>query len=203
LASVLDILEPKFEAANPCTDLIISLGSSSTLATQIREGAAADAFISAAKSATEDLPETFSSITPFLNNELVVAMVANGKIITSPNLLNTLNWARCVDEAPCGKIAVAALKSQSLDDTPTTIAQDAAQLKQLLMSGEIEAALLYHSDVVSNAELREVFFADTASATTTYFIASKDDSGSTNLRNFLKSSQATQQFTQFGFVVLP
>jgi molybdate transport system substrate-binding protein len=203
LAIVLEVLEPKFEAENSCTDLIVSLGSSSTLATQIREGAPADVFIAAAKSATEDLPDTFSSIKPFVDNELVVAMLTNGKIITSPNLLNTLKWARCVDEAPCGKIAVAALKSQALADTPTTIAQDAAQLKQLLMSGEIEAALLYHSDVVSNIELREVFFADTAAATTTYFIASKEDSKSTNLRNFLESSQATQQFMQFGFVVLP
>lgn len=202
LTSALTELETQFEAANPCTDILLSFGSSSTLATQISQGASAQVFISASSFATLNLPDEFNEPQDMLANEIVVAFDPTKTQLSAPADLALQRWARCVDEAPCGSIAVSALAKEGVSVAPTTLAQDATALKQLLLSGEIEAALLYHSDVVTSPNLTEVRFADRATARTNYPVTNTSDPIGQAWVAFLQTPSAAEVFTRFGFEVI-
>ncbi|CAB4341228.1 MAG: molybdate ABC transporter substrate-binding protein [Actinobacteria bacterium] len=160
LKPAFDVIAAKFMRKHPKVKVTISYGSSGTFATAIVNGATPDIFASAAKdkmSIVKSAAATKSSLN-FASNSIVLAFPqSNPHSITSVTDLNRtidpILWARCVDSAPCGARAKASIAALGIADTPTTmVADDAAQVA-LLKSGEIDAALIYRSDVVAQKPL--------------------------------------------------
>ncbi|PKL60205.1 MAG: molybdate ABC transporter substrate-binding protein [Methanomicrobiales archaeon HGW-Methanomicrobiales-4] len=76
LTGVMGDLEPVFEAAHPGVNVISNLESSSTLETQIKEGAYADVYLPASTKNMDNLEKegliTNASVTPYAINKLAI-----------------------------------------------------------------------------------------------------------------------------------
>ena len=148
-----------FENANPDIEVQTQFAGSSQLAAQIASGAPADVFASANEAVMEtllpggELARTeFSQPATFARNELVIAVPAdNPKGISSIADLagNDLLLAICDRGVPCGTLAQEAAASAGIDLRPDTEEANVRAVLAKLLLGEVDAGLVYRSDVVA------------------------------------------------------
>lgn len=145
-----------FEAANPGSKIIFSFGGSSTLATQINQGAPADIFASAAPAnmkTVTDAGNADGSPTIFVKNQLVIAVPkGNPKGIRGlADLVKPgLKVALCAEQVPCGAAAKKALTAANVPLVPVTFEADVKAALSKLKLGEVDAALVYRTDTKSS-----------------------------------------------------
>src|SRR5262249_32691907 len=119
-----------FEAANPGAKVTFSFAGSSTLATQINQGAPADVFASAAPANTKTVTgggNGDGTPTTFVRNQLVIAVPkGNPKGVTGLSDLTKpgAKVALCAEQVPCGTAAKKALDAAKVTITPVTLEQD-------------------------------------------------------------------------------
>lgn len=150
-----------FEQANPDIEVRTQFAGSSQLAAQIASGAPADVFASANEAVMETLlpggelaGTQFSQPVVFARNELVIAAPAdNPKGISSIADLSDrdLLLAICNDGVPCGTLAHEAAASVGIDLRPDTEEANVRAVLAKLLLGEVDAGLVYRSDVVAVA----------------------------------------------------
>lgn len=148
-----------FEQANPDIEVRTQFAGSSQLAAQIASSAPADVFASANEAVMEtilpggELARTeFSQPATFARNELVIAVPAdNPKGISSLADLadNDLLLAICDTGVPCGTLAREAAESAGIDLRPDTEEANVRAVLAKLLLGEVDAGLIYKSDVVA------------------------------------------------------
>ena len=148
-----------FENANPDIEVQTQFAGSSQLAAQIASGAPADVFASANEAVMETILPSgelagneFSQPVVFARNELVIAVPAgNPKGISSIADLagNDLLLAICNDGVPCGALAHEAAASAGIDLRPDTEEANVRAVLAKLLLGEVDAGLVYRSDVVT------------------------------------------------------
>ena len=148
-----------FENANPDIEVQTQFAGSSQLAAQIASGAPADVFASANEAVMEtllpggELARTeFSQPATFARNELVIAVPAdNPKGISSIADLagNDLLLAICDRGVPCGTLAQEAAASAGIELRPDTEEANVRAVLAKLLLGEVDAGLVYRSDVVA------------------------------------------------------
>ena len=148
-----------FEQANPDIEVKTQFAGSSQLAAQIASGAPADVFASANEAVMATiLPDGelagtgFSQPVTFARNELVITVpVDNPQGISSIADLadNDLLLAICHDGVPCGMLAHEAAASASIDLRPDTEEANVRAVLAKLLLGEVDAGLVYKSDVVA------------------------------------------------------
>ena len=144
----------KFEHEYPDTDVTFSFNSSSTLATQIQQGAPADVFASADIENMHALVKTEDVVTDgsleFARNRLAIAVEpGNPKKITTlaDTVKKDVTLVLCAPEVPCGKFAREAYEKAgvTVPEVPT-----GANVKDTLTKvtlGEADAAVVYVTDV--------------------------------------------------------
>jgi molybdate transport system substrate-binding protein len=189
-------LEAVFEKANPGVDVLFSFGSSSTLATQLKEGAPADIFASANNSQM-DVAVTAKRITgtprTFVKNRLVLAVPADNpaKIASLKDLAN-----------PGIKLVLAGPKVPVREYTNTMLNKlvkvdgygeeyKAAVLKNVVSEednvrqvsakvslGEADAGIIYRSDITPDISSKVIMLTipDEVNTIATYPIATISDS---------------------------
>ena len=150
-----------FEQANPNIEVQTQFAGSSQLAAQIASGAPADVFASANEAVMEtllpggELARTeFSQPVVFARNELVIAVpVDNPKGISSIADLTDrdLLLAICDKGVPCGTLTHEAAASVGIDLRPDTEEANVRAVLAKLLLGEVDAGLVYKSDVVAVA----------------------------------------------------
>lgn len=168
-------LSREFTKLHPGVNVRFSFLSSSTLAMQINAGAPADLFASAAK---KDMMNTHSQIPNpkiFTGNRIVLATPKKNSFnIRRISDLNKrgLKWIQCAHSAPCGAASDLALAAEgSVTSKPVSLEQKVANVVSKLVSGEVDAALIYHTDYLAHMRvLREIAFKNLKSATTYYFV---------------------------------
>jgi molybdate transport system substrate-binding protein len=147
----------------------------------------------------------------FVSNRIVLAVpVKNPFKIERIKDLNKpgLKWIQCAHELPCGSTADAALASDGkVISKPVSLEPKASGVIAKLMQGEVDAALIYHTDVVKNHKaLKEIVFSDRHASTTNYSIAIISDGKQKVLArtfvDFLKSSQAGSYLRRSGFGII-
>ncbi|MGP3932028.1 molybdate ABC transporter substrate-binding protein [Nonomuraea sp. KM88] len=166
-----------FEAAHPGTTVRLNFGSSATLAQQIVQGALADVFASASPATMKTVTDASlaSSPTTFVRNRLQIAVPAGNpakvdelKDLTDPNV----KVALCAEQVPCGAAAVKALDAAGLKVTPVTFEQDVKATLTKVGLGEVDAALVYTTDVIAAAgRVRGIAFPEADQAVNDYPIA--------------------------------
>ncbi len=147
-----------FTAANPQAKVTFSFDGSSTLATQIIQGAPADMFASAdqanmAKVTTPGLNSTPPTI--FATNLLtIIVPKGNPNGITGvADLANPdLKVVLCADGVPCGTYARQILASAGVTVTPVSDEQNVGGVVTKVTSGEADAGIVYVTDVQTNAD---------------------------------------------------
>ncbi len=167
-----------FEAAYPGTKVTLSFGGSSTLAQQINQGAPADVFASASPTnmtQVSDAGNVVGTPTTFVRNQLVIAVPrGNPKGIASLADLAKpgVKVAECAAAVPCGAAAQKAIAAAGVTITPVTLEQDVKAALAKLTQGEVDAALVYHTDAKAAGDTVEgVEFPESAKAINEYPIA--------------------------------
>jgi molybdate transport system substrate-binding protein len=147
----------------------------------------------------------------FVFNRIVLAVpVKNASRIEAIEDLNKpgLKWIQCAHELPCGSAADAALASEgTVTSKPVSLEPKASGVIAKLMQGEVDAAIVYHTDVVKNRKaLNEIVFSNRFASTTNYSIAIISDGKQKALArtfvDFVQSSQAISYLRRSGFGVI-
>jgi molybdate transport system substrate-binding protein len=157
-ASLTDAFEDigeRFEQANPDVEIAFNLESSSTLATQITEGAPADVFASANQTqmdVVDDAGLVAGRRTDFAGNRLEIAVepgnpkgIEGLEDLAQPDVTVVL----AAEEVPAGQYARQALDEQGIEVEPASFETDVRAVLSRVALGEADAGVVYVSDVVA------------------------------------------------------
>lgn len=155
LSGPFEQLGRQFEATHAGTTVRFSFAASSTLAQQIVNGAPADVF-AAASPATMHVVTRAGAATGepavFVRNRLQIA-VPKGNPAGIAGLADLADRRRtiglCAPTAPCGAAAMAALAAAGVTAAPDTLEPDAKSTLAKVRLGEVDAALVYRTDVIA------------------------------------------------------
>ncbi|AZS37893.1 Molybdate-binding protein [Microbacterium lemovicicum] len=163
LGAAFDEIASAFAAENPGVDVRpVVYDGSSTLATQIVEGASADVFASAdeknmTKVADADL--IAGSAELFATNTLVIAVPAGNPAdiddladLARPGVSVVL----CAAEVPCGAASQTLLTTQNVAVTPVSSEQNVKAVLTKVAADEADAGLVYATDVIGDADVESI-----------------------------------------------
>ena len=152
-------LATEFEQQNPDVEIVFSFGGSSTLATQIVEGAPADVFAAASPATMATVVDaglaTADPVT-FATNVLEIAVPTGnpGDVTGLADFANPdLLIAVCAVEVPCGVAADKAFTAAGITPSIDTYEQDVKAVLSKVELGEVDAGLVYVTDVLANGEV--------------------------------------------------
>lgn len=148
-------LAAQFEKANPQVKVDLSFDGSSTLVTQIIQGAPADVFASAdTKNMTKlsDAKLVAGSPAIFATNQLAIAVPPSNpaNISTFADLAKPgVKVVVCAPQVPCGAAAVADAATAGITLKPVSQELNVTSVLSKVTSGEADAGLVYVTDVKS------------------------------------------------------
>jgi molybdate transport system substrate-binding protein len=143
-----------FEAGNPGHSVTFSFGSSATLATQVVQGAPADVFAAASPATMKIVSDAGAADDPtnFASNTLQIAVPKNNphKITGLHDFADrSARIAICAPQVPCGAAAIKVFALAKISPQPDTSEQDVKATLQKVASDEVDAALVYQTDVIA------------------------------------------------------
>ena len=170
-------LGKQFGAAHPGDTVKFSFGASSTLATQITNGAPADVFASAAPKNMETVVSAGDASNPqnFAKNTAEVAVPpSNPANVTSVNDLakSSVKVALCQPQVPCGVVAAGVFKNAGITVKPVTLQPDVKSVLTQVELGNVDAGVVYVTDVkAAGSKVKGVTIPAGQNASTLYPIA--------------------------------
>jgi len=172
------LLGERFEAEHPGSRVSFSFAASSELATQISNGAPADVFASASPATmalVADAGDTDGEPTVFASNTLEIAVPAgNPADVTGLDdfAREDLSIALCAPEVPCGAAAAKVFAAAGVTPAPDTLEADVKATLGKVTLGEVDAALVYRTDVLAAGDdVEGIDFPEAAGAVNDYPIA--------------------------------
>lgn len=166
-----------FEAAHPGTRVVFNFGGSSTLAAQLNQGASADVFASASAKTMQDVVTAGGANPPgvFARNVLTIAVPADNpaRVGSLADLARPgVKLAVCQPAVPCGVLAAEVFDKATLSVTPVTREADVKAVLTKVTLGEVDAGLVYRSDVLAaGAKVKGIAMPAGIDAATEYPIA--------------------------------
>lgn len=165
LTDVFTDIASAFEQAEPDVDVSLSFGGSSSLAVSIEEGAPADVLASANTELMRGLADDgllADAFLPFATNAMALAVpVDDDAEVTSLRDFERgdLLLGACAAQVPCGQYADQLFAAADVDAQLDTRTPDVRAVVTLLLEGELDAGIVYDTDVAANADrLRAVPF---------------------------------------------
>jgi molybdate transport system substrate-binding protein len=203
-----------FEATHPGTTVVFNFAGSSALATQITQGAPADVFAAASPATMKtvtDAGDAAGTPTTLVRNQLVIAVPRGNphRIAGLADLARPgVKVALCAEQVPCGAAAKTALGAGAVRLTPATLEQDVKGALAKVKLGEVDAALVYRTDVRSAAaELDAVEFPESARAVNDYPIVvlkrAGNPAGARAFVDYVRSDAGRTVLTAAGFQAPP
>jgi len=201
-----------FDAANPGVKVTFNFAGSAALATQINQGAPADVFAPAAPAnmkTVTDAGNAAGSPVTLVKNQLVIAVpkgnphgVAGLADLAKPGV----KVALCAAQVPCGAAATKALSAAGVKLTPVTLEQDVKSALAKVKLGEVDAALVYRTDVRAAASgVDGIEFAESAQAVNEYPIVVLKDAANRPAAQafvaYVRSPKGMAVLTAAGFQV--
>jgi molybdate transport system substrate-binding protein len=206
LTDTFQAIADQFKAAHPGTKITLNFGGSSTLATQINNGAPADVFASAAPKNMDQVkgknaPRTFAS------NKMEIAIPPSnpGHVSQLADLAKPgVKVALCDEAVPCGATAATVFKNAHLTVKPVTREADVRSTLAKVFTRAVDAGVVYVTDVkAAGTKVHGVTIPDNVNATTTYPIATIKDSKNAALASafvaYVLSSDGQKVLTAAGF----
>ena len=182
-----------FQARSGST-VTFNFGSSATLATQIVQGAPADVFAAASPATMKVATAAGAAGTPvnFVSNTLQIAVPAGnpGQITGLADFADeSKTIAICAPQVPCGAAAVKVFAAAGIRPKPDTLEQDVKATLAKVAADEVDAALVYRTDVISEpTDVEGIDFPEAGQAVNTYPIAILTES---------KAPDAAQAFVDY------
>ncbi|GAB2634432.1 molybdate ABC transporter substrate-binding protein [Kribbella swartbergensis] len=195
-----------FEKAHPGVKVVFNFAGSSALAQQINQGAPADVFASAAPKNMDQVTDRNTPAT-FARNRLEIAVpIGNpGKITGLEDFADKdRKIALCAAQVPCGAAADAVFKAVGITPQPDSLEQDVKAALTKVSLGEVDAALVYKTDVLAAKDKVEgIAFPEAGKAINEYPIATlteaKNPDGAKAFVDYVLSDQGKAVLTTAGF----
>ncbi|HEX5533210.1 MAG TPA: molybdate ABC transporter substrate-binding protein [Actinomycetales bacterium] len=153
LSGVFDELAKTFEAQHRGVDVVVSYGGSSGLAQQVLAGVPADVFAAASTTTMRtvaDAGATAGQPVVFARNELDIAVPPGnpGHVRGLADLGDPKRKvALCAEQVPCGAAATQLFRAAGVKPAPDTLEQDVKAVLSKVRLGEVDAGLVYRTDV--------------------------------------------------------
>lgn len=211
LTDVFGSLARRYERAHPGTQVRVSFGGSSALAQQVIRGADADVLATADASTMRQVTDeglVVGAPRSFARNAVVLVVPAGNSAgvrgladLGKPGL----RVALCAPEVPCGAAARDALSAAGVQARPDTLEQDVRAVLTKVRLGEVDAGVVYRTDLVAAAgEVDGVALPPSQRAETTYHLAVLDgsDGATATDRGFVRlvtSSAGQRALARAGF----
>lgn len=204
-------IEKQFEEQSPGVDVVLNFGGSSTLAEQIVQGAPADVFAAAN-------PQTMTTVvdaslateqTIFVTNTLEIVVPAGnpGGVTGLADLARPeLAIALCAQEVPCGAATEQAFAAAGLVAAPDTLEQDVKAVLTKVRLGEVDAGIVYRTDVkAASGDVVGIPFDEAEDVVNDYPISTLTDAPNPKAAKafveFVLSDAARSVFDEAGFGV--
>jgi len=202
-------LASEFEAQNPdVTIRPITYDGSSTLATQILEGAPADVFASADQKNMAKVIDggAAGGARPFATNVLtLVVPKGNPAGITGLADLATpgLTVVLCAAEVPCGSASATLLHNAGVTPSVDSYEQNVTAVLTKVASGEADAGLVYVTDAKTTSDVETVATVGADAVVNTYPIAvltgAKNPAAAAAFVDFVLSNDGRAVLSGLGF----
>lgn len=152
-----DEIASAFEAEHPGVTVSAAYDGSSTLATQIGEGAPADVFASADEKNMAKVVDRAPRPRLFAANTLVIAVPAgNPAGVTALADLARATTVLCAPEVPCGAASQTLLSNAGVAVTPVSAEQNVTAVLTKVAAGEADAGLVYATDVAGRTDVEAI-----------------------------------------------
>jgi molybdate transport system substrate-binding protein len=188
LQSAFTEIGEQFEAANPGVTVEYSFAGSSSLATQLVEGAPADVFAAADTKTMDDVVDAgleAGEPVDFATNVLtIVTESGNPENITSLEDLTRegLSVVVCAPQVPCGAATERVEESSGMTLTPVSEESSVTDVLGKVTSGQADAGLVYVTDATDAGDsVTAIPFPESAGAVNTYPIARLADTDNAEL----------------------
>lgn len=183
LKAAFDDISAAFGSANPDVEVLpISYDGSSTLATQIIEGAPVDVFASADEANLKKVVDAglVAGGELFATNTLVIAVPKGnpGGVTAIEDLGDAgLTVVLCDAEVPCGRASQEVLGLAGVTATPVSLEQNVTAVLTKVAAGEADAGLVYATDVVGRDDVESIVPAHADEVVNHYRLAALDGAG--------------------------
>lgn len=199
------VLSEQFMIENDGVKINLSFGSSSALALTVAEGSPVDVLATADLKSMDMAIEHKADAEPvvFVGNDLVIA-VANGNPHGVEGLAqlskSDLLISKCAPEVPCGRLTESALAAGGLTLNAVTEGADVKATFAPLITGEVDAALVYRTDAIASADVDLVDVEAPMAQQTQYpMVVLSDSKLAQAFYDYLLAEQGTNVFTNHGF----
>ncbi|WP_243074072.1 molybdate ABC transporter substrate-binding protein [Microbacterium sp. SS28] len=194
LKTAFDELATQFEMRHPSLEVVpIVYDGSSTLATQLIEGAPADVFASADEANMQKIADAgLATDAPlFATNTLVIATpVGNpGEVEDLSDFAeDSVTVVLCAVEVPCGAASQKLFANAGLTVTPASWEQNVTAVLTKVAANEADAGLVYATDVRGRTDVESIVPEGAADVVNRYPIAALTDAA---------NPDAAQAFVEF------
>lgn len=202
-------LAAEFERANPGATVVLNLGASSALAQQILSGAPADVFAAASPATMATVTDAGGAgeATVIAGNTLQIAVPPGnpGGVTGLADLARPeLTIALCDEQVPCGAAAEQVFERAGLTSAPDTLEQDVKAALSKVQLGEVDAALVYVTDVLAaGARVEGIAFPEAGAVVNDYPLAVLTDAphptGAAAFRSYVLSEEGQRVLVEAGF----
>lgn len=209
LTETFTTIKQQVEAKYPGTTINLTFGASSDLSTQINQGKPADVFASASIKNMDAVVTAGNATSPsdFVSNTLEIAVPPTnpGKITVLADLAKPgVKVGVCAPAVPCGVVAAKVFTNAKLNVKASANLQDVKSTLAVVESGEVDAGLVYVTDVRSaGSKVKGIVIPDDVNASTTYpIVALKDAKNSALAKAFVDyvlSAEGQKVLTAGGF----
>jgi len=199
-----------FTKEHPNVTVTFNFGGSSGLATQIVQGAPVDVFAAASGATMKTVTDaalTEGAPTVFVTNTLEIAVPADnpGKVTGLSDFAKPdLAIALCAVEVPCGAAAKTVFDGAGIVPSVDTYEQDVKSVLAKVESDEVDAGLVYVTDVqAAGDKVKGIEFPEASTAVGKYPIAllgaSANKDAAQAFIDYVLSPQGTKILTDAGF----
>lgn len=157
LSTAFDEIGDAFAAENPDVQFSGVYDGSSTLVTQLLEGAPADVFASADEANMDKLEDAAVDPTLFASNTLVIAVPTGnpGGVETLDDLAD-VTTVLCAPEVPCGAASETLLSNADVAAEAASLEQNVTAVLTKVAAGEADAGLVYATDVIGRDDVEVI-----------------------------------------------
>ena len=202
-------LGTEFESEHDGVSVDFNFGASSALREQILAGAPADVFASANTSNMDQVVEAGDAADPeeFVTNHLQMVVPAGNPA----NVTGLADFAKgdllvglCAEEVPCGQFAREALANAGVTPSIDTNEPDVRSLLTKVEAGELDAGIVYVTDVLAAGnDVEGIDIPADENVTATYPVAALSDAGNSEVAAafvaFVLSEKGQDILASYGF----
>ncbi|MGJ0390390.1 molybdate ABC transporter substrate-binding protein [Microbacterium sp. CGR1] len=204
LSGAFDEIGAAFTEANPDVDFSGVYDGSSTLVTQLLEGAPADVFASADEANMKKLEDAAVNPALFASNTLVIAVPTGnpGGVETLADLAD-VTTVLCAPEVPCGAASATLLSNAGVTVEAASLEQNVTAVLTKVAASEADAGLVYATDVIGRDDV-EVIVPDGADEVVNHYpIAALSEAPNSAAAEafvaFVLSDEGQRILADFGF----